>query len=945
MGWECVYSFGFARVIATLAFLLIPMTPAWSQLIISEFMAANRSVLADLHGEFPDWFEIYHDGDMPMDMDGWHASDDPADPTKWRFPSVVLQPGEYLVVFASAKNILDPSELHTNFEMLRDGEFLGLYTPDGTLVSSFRPRFPPQYVDFSFGRPMDLTTQELISAGAQASYFEPRDDLLGTSWTEVSFDDSSWESGPMGLGYDNTGLDIYTDSLQTQLSQVRNSLFVRIPFSLPGERLPVLELQLVYDAGFVAYLNGVEVASNNAPKAPSYRTRATQERLASEELKVDRFSLSEFGDLLVSGGMVPGDINLDGRVNIADPVSLLNFLFSGARLDPCLVDVDTMSGSVKPNDNLLAISDWQPDGSLNIADAISKLNFLFGSGVAHHMGPSCQSVGDGACAATCGDATNVVALHMLNRSAGDVDLFVAAELIATRVDSVQSGSAAYFETSTPGAPNAEALPMVAPEPTFSHESGTYSASFDLQLAGVDPSAEIRFSRDGTVPTRGSELYTGPVTMDNHTLIKARTYQDGHLPSPIASRDFLLLDPSHVDFSSDLPLVVLGTRGTIGENWGLVQVMTMEPGADGRSDLTGPPNFAGHGTIKKRGSSTLGRAKGSYTLEIQDELGEDRDVELLGFAADSDWVLYGAFNFDKTHMRNALMYELSRDLGRNGVRSQYCEVYLSQAGGPLLYRGIYTLMEKIKRGEARVPVERLGPEHINEPEISGGYMFKLDRADPGDSGLPGPFPIHDSLLWIYPKEAEMELRLEQTAWVIDHFNQVHAAMTGPNPGDPVLGYPRYIDVDSFVDEYLLRLFSRDPDAMGLSSYFFKPRNGRFEYGPLWDFDRALGGESRSLNPEGGIPLSFWWPTLVADPTFDARVKELYALYRQGILSLTHIHGIIDRMSGEIFEAVERDADQWGQVADRNGWQSEVDRLKTWIADRLAIMDADFIPSGP
>lgn len=946
MSGSSVFTVSRVGITVGLLLFLTPSTPMFGQIIISEFMAANRSALPDLHNEFPDWFEIYHAGDTSLDLDGWHASDDQTNPTKWTFPSMIMEPGDFLIVFASAKDILDPPELHTNFELLRSGEFLGIYSPDETLVSSFRPAFPQQYTDFSFGRPMELTMDDLIATGAEVRYFEPRDNSLGTTWTENGFDDSSWDTGPMGLGYDNSGLDIFTSFIQTPLSQVRNSLFVRIPFTLAGQ-LPFIELRMIYDAGFVAYLNGVQVTSRNAPESPGYRTRATQERLADEELTTDRISLSKFSDLLVAGGLVPGDLNLDGGVNIADPVSLLNFLFASEPLDTCLINIDAVSGAVTPNDNLLAIADWQPDGGLNIADAISELNFLFGSGVAHHLGPNCQSLGNGSCESTCGDATNVLAIHMLNRSAGDRDLFMAAELTAARIDSVASGGAAYFETPTPGLPNANDLPGVASEPTFSQPSGTFVDPIMVELGEVDPTAEIRFTRNDTVPTHESELYTGPIAVDNHTLLKARTFQDGLLPSPIASRDFLKVEAQDVTFTSNLP-IVLAASGVPTREWKTLQIIVMEPGGDGRSGLTGPPSFAAHGQMKKRGSSTFERSKGSYTVEIQDEFGDDRNVEMLGMPADSDWVLYAAFDFDRTHMRNAVMYQIARDLGRLGVRTQFCELYLSQDGGVLDYRGIYTFMEKIKRGANRTPVERLGPEHINEPEISGGYMLKVDRTDANEGGLiPLPFNISGpggSLAWVYPSEREMDQRPEQKQWILDYFGALDAALNGADPSDLVTGYPRYIDVDSFCDEYIFRMFARDPDATQLSTYFFKPRNARFESGPVWDFDRSLGAESRSFNPEGGIPITFWWGSLVSDPDFANRYRQLYSQHRQGVMSLANINSIIDSMAAEITEAVPRDAAQWGQVTDLADWQSEVDRFKTWISDRVTYLDGIW-PSSP
>lgn len=121
--------------------------------ILSEFLAANRSVLADEDGLFADWIEIHNPEDVPLALAGYHLTDNAANLTKWTFPAVTLAPGEYLVVFASGKNRLDPAApLHTNFQLAADGEYLALVAPDGaTVLSAFTPVYPPQFENASYG--------------------------------------------------------------------------------------------------------------------------------------------------------------------------------------------------------------------------------------------------------------------------------------------------------------------------------------------------------------------------------------------------------------------------------------------------------------------------------------------------------------------------------------------------------------------------------------------------------------------------------------------------------------------------------------------------------------------------------------------------------------------------------------------------------------------------
>lgn len=128
--------------------------PASAAPLITEFMASNKTTLTDSDGNFSDWIEIYNPDAAPVDLDGWHLTDNASKKTKWTFPAVTLPAGGYLVVFADDKDRRDPAgELHTNFSLSADGEYLGLIEPDGvTAASEFAPAFPAQAADISYGR-------------------------------------------------------------------------------------------------------------------------------------------------------------------------------------------------------------------------------------------------------------------------------------------------------------------------------------------------------------------------------------------------------------------------------------------------------------------------------------------------------------------------------------------------------------------------------------------------------------------------------------------------------------------------------------------------------------------------------------------------------------------------------------------------------------------------
>ncbi len=172
--------------------------------LITEFMSIDNRILADEDGQFPDWIEIYNAGLEGVNLQGWHLTDDINDLAKWTFPAVELSPNEYLVVFASGNNRVDADKnLHTNFKLSVDGEYLALVKPDGQeVVHEYGPLYPNQNAPqegFSYG--VGMSSAKLISADSDVRIWTPTDDTLGATWTGLDFDETDWVSAANGVGY------------------------------------------------------------------------------------------------------------------------------------------------------------------------------------------------------------------------------------------------------------------------------------------------------------------------------------------------------------------------------------------------------------------------------------------------------------------------------------------------------------------------------------------------------------------------------------------------------------------------------------------------------------------------------------------------------------------------------------------------------------------------
>jgi hypothetical protein len=135
------------RGLPLLAAIITFVSSVHAEVRITEIMAAGQSAIADEDGGYPDWIELHNPDASAADLTGWHLTDDIGKASKWTFPARSLEPGGYLVVFASAKDRkTDP--LHTNFRLTSGGEYVALTRPDGSIAQEIA--YPVQIPDLSF---------------------------------------------------------------------------------------------------------------------------------------------------------------------------------------------------------------------------------------------------------------------------------------------------------------------------------------------------------------------------------------------------------------------------------------------------------------------------------------------------------------------------------------------------------------------------------------------------------------------------------------------------------------------------------------------------------------------------------------------------------------------------------------------------------------------------
>src|SRR5258707_14038461 len=273
----------------------------------------------------------------------------------------------------------------------------------------------------------------------------------------------------------------------------------------------------------------------------------------------------------------------------------------------------------------------------------------------------------------------------------------------------------------------------APGPLhFSIPGGVYTDEISLKLSAVSPSAAIHFTIDGSEPTATSAVYSAALRITNPTIVRARAFEVEKPSGPGVTETYVFLEAYALDFASDLPLVIINTFGQRLSHEGRVPVSIrfIDVPKGKRAALTTPADFDGRAIMNIRGTSSLQFPKHSFTFRTKEDTGSGRKFPILGFPPDSEWVLYAPYP-DKRLMRDVLAYELSRQMGHYAPRTRFDEAFLSNSGRRLSrrdYAGVYVFEEKIKASRDRVNIASLTPADNQEPEISGGYIFKKDHQD-------------------------------------------------------------------------------------------------------------------------------------------------------------------------------------------------------------------------
>lgn len=350
-------------------------------------------------------------------------------------------------------------------------------------------------------------------------------------------------------------------------------------------------------------------------------------------------------------------------------------------------------------------------------------------------------------------------------------------------------------------------------------------------------------------------------------------------------------------------------------------------------------------IRVRGRSSRNFDKSSYAITLVNEDLTNNDQSLMGMDAHHEWILYGPY-LDKTDLRNYMFYNLSGEIMDYAPNVRYCEVILNGQ-----YEGLYVLTETITAGKDG---SRLDIEVSKKYQTYTGYVARIDQVDSPDETT----ETFSEYTWrrsssidfeiLYPGSSKITPEMERA--IAQDFSDFEKALYSYDFDDDSAGYKNYIDVESFVDAFLISEITANYDFGGLSTYVYKGTDNRFRI-CMWDFNNACDNFIEKVVGWRNLGLhnAIWYEMLFRDEDFTEQVIERYRYLRKRWFSDEYLSNYMTQTQAFLGEAILRDRARWestyetgrGMLEDpeRNPATVEeaTEQLKTYLSRRLNWLD--------
>jgi hypothetical protein len=815
-----------------------------AQVLINEVSTANDAVIADGDNDFEDWIELYNPTNSLISLKDYTLVKAEDKSIAWTFPNVSIKPKSHFTVFASGK---DRKDFIDHWEV-------PIYA-----------NLPWKYFNTVPGPP--------------------------PNWRDVSFNDASWSTGAGGIGYG--------DGDDATVIPNTTAVFMRYSFTWADTSNLALGLMMIdYDDGFVAYLNGVEIARSNVGVAGDYPA-----------MNIPAYSEHEA------------------------------MVYQGGDYEYFLVDKAKLSAAIRPGLNVFAI---QVHNVSPISDDLTALPYLIlgvkDVAVTYFSFPN-TTLSLHTNFTLSNDADQRLLLKDPQGNVSDQVVINPMQLNHSRgrtIDGDQSWC--VFAQPTPNDTNAfsQCYSGYAAPPKLSLAPGFYTGS--QQLIITAPGAgTIRYSRDGSDPTSSFPNYVLPLPLDCTEVIRARVFppaSSGLLPSAITSGTYFI--------NEDITLPVVSLSTTPGNLWDWNNgIYVMGPNADTvlpyfnsnfwmgwerlghieYYDKQGRRGFSLDCNYEIQGNYSKAWPQKGFTIHANDDYGTPW-IEYPIFPDKGHITRYKAFNirnagsdWNTVHFRDRLINKTVQKTHIDIMDGEPCVLFLNGD-----YWGVYELREKQDK------------YYIQENHGVPAENVDLLRFDG------------------YVDEGSNKGFIDMVTFIALN------SMADPAKYDSAKAM---LDLENFVDYIATETYCVNIDWLGTYTNnikYWRPNKpaGKFRY-MLWDTDlstsliSAANGPfvnmlATAINPPEANPHSAMLASLLQNQEFKNYFVNRYADLMNTIFHPNSFSSMVTSIQDEMEPEMQRHFDKWGGISPWPGligqsdnvpeWHSSIDTLLSFINDRPA-----------
>lgn len=809
--------------------LLLTCISSHGQVQINEVCHANLNVLADEDGDFEDWIEIRNTGNSVVDLSGYSLSDNPLEPQKWMINTGELLPGESKLIWCSGK---DRQPLLHHYEV---------------------PVF----------------------AFDTWSYVLPQMNITN-NWKLPGFSANGWNEGPGGIGYG--------DGDDATNVPVTTSVYMRRTFNLSDAEAIVNAIFAIdYDDGFVAFLNGVEIARQNLGAAGS------------------NVNFNQFADVEREAQVYQG-----GEIQL--------FTFDQALLSSILVQ----------GENVLAIQ--VHNVSAGSSDLSSVPYLIFGSSSNEFQFPEAPADWNLTVPNTFHANFKLTTNEVLNVYAPSGVVIDSYLITQTAVDhSAMRGTGGWCFTAnpTPGENNPNDCSVVyEPKPEMSVGAGVYSETVSVVLSVGSPTAIIRYTLDGSVPDQNDPVYVGPILLSETAVLAARSFSTiGNLPSPVTKNTYLInefgIGTKYISISTNdenlwdeqIGIYVLGPPdyepwypyfgANWWEDWERQSYIEFFDGNELR--------FEGEMGLKIHGGWSRAQDQKSFRIRMRDEYGlSEAQYPII---PDKPHVQsYSSFNlrnsgndFWGARMRDAYMQRVVRGTHNDYMAASTAVVFLNGE-----YWGHYEIRENLDEDWCE-------SNHGKDPDmidLATDTYFGFDVKEGSDQDF---WLMHDEIVNTDPtSEGFYELANQR------------------------------LDIQNFADYIITETYYANCDwSCGYTNntkfWHYQGETGKWRY-MLMDLDFGLGlyGESPDVDfiqraRDEQFPMDRICNQLLQNEEFRNYFINRYADLINTIWQQQNMIEVGNEMRDEIAQVIERHHQRWG--GDYWSWFNGLEAMLSWNEQRI------------